>query len=74
VAGAGLAVLGLELGAAIRFGAELGGLLAAGELADPTLDPASGSSPNPQAAQASTSNRGATACRAIVTVRHSLGV
>jgi hypothetical protein len=65
----------MELGAGIRFGAELGGLLAAGgELADPTLDPASGSSPNPQAAQASTSNRGATACRAIVTVRHSLGV
>ncbi len=44
------------------------------QLADPTLDPANGSSPNPQAAQASTSNKGATACRAIVTVRHSLGV
>ena len=75
MAGAGLAVLGLEFGAGIGFGAGVGGLLAAGgELADPTLDPASGSSPNPQAAQASTSNRGATVLPGGRHSRHSLGV
>jgi CBS domain-containing protein len=47
---------------------------AGGELAHPTLGAASGSSPSPHAAHASTRNTGATVCRAIVTVVTPPGV